>query len=134
MAPQLSGARSSPVPLYDFSATASPILQQLLSRGKQPDGCNEATLRSRVNLHHPPFVQLCRVFPIPPAGLLIQPGRAQPRRGRVEAGREPGHQERFDPGVEGLYRGEKKKKPYLPLARENTFNAGRVRLRAWRPS
>lgn len=40
----------------------------------------------------------CRVFPLSSARLFIKPGRAQPRRCRMEAGCEPGHQELSDPG------------------------------------
>lgn len=39
-----------------------------------------------------------RVFPISSARLFIQPGRPQPGRVGVEAGCEPSHQERSDPG------------------------------------
>lgn len=49
----------------------------------------------------------CRIFPISSARLFIEPGWPQPWCFRMEAGREPSHQERSDPGeaLSGLFMG-----------------------------
>lgn len=67
------------------------------------------------------LLSLCRIFPISSAGLLVQPGWPQPGRCRVEAGRELGHQECFDPGKDllSLFMGLK----MVASTLRNTFGA-----------
>lgn len=115
-----------------ISAAMFLILQQLPSGMKRASECSKLELsfkrgarlwvhRSRMLSLVFSFLSLCRVFPISSAGLLVQPGWPQPRRCGVEARREPGHQERFDPGegLSGLFLGVKMVVPTL----RNTFGA-----------